>query len=75
MEALDGIRTPDREITDEEFEAAGGFARLSDGEIFFGKTDAEKTAQANTERVRFPQIPACKHGLYRREDCRRFGDR
>jgi hypothetical protein len=41
----------------------------------FGKTDAEKTAQANAERVRFPQIPACKYGLYRREDSRRFGDR
>jgi hypothetical protein len=53
MEALDGITTPDREITDEEFEAAGGLVRLIDGEIFLGKTDAEKTAEANAARVRF----------------------
>ena len=53
MEALDGIETPDMEITDEEFEAAGGLARLIDGEIFLGKTDAETTAEANAGRVRF----------------------
>jgi hypothetical protein len=53
MEALDGITTPDREISEEEFEAAGGLARLIDGDIFLGKTDAEKTAEANAERVRF----------------------
>ncbi|MHB9293106.1 hypothetical protein Holit_02226 [Hollandina sp. SP2] len=52
MEALDGI-TPDREITDEEFEAACGLARLIDGEIFLGKTDAEITAEDNAKRVRF----------------------
>jgi hypothetical protein len=53
MKALDGIKTPDREITDEEFEAAGGLARLIDGEIFLGKTDAEITAEENAGRVRF----------------------
>jgi hypothetical protein len=53
MKALDGIKTPDREITDEEFAAAGGLARLIDGEIFLGKTDAEKTAEAGAGRVRF----------------------
>jgi hypothetical protein len=53
QEALDGMKTPDREITDEEFEAAGGLARPIDGEIFLGKTDAEKTTEANAERVRF----------------------
>jgi hypothetical protein len=53
MKALDGIKTPDREISDEEFEAAGGLARLIDGEIFLGKTDAEQTAEASAGRVRF----------------------
>jgi hypothetical protein len=53
MKAIDGIKTPDREITDEEFAAAGGLARLIDGQIFLGKTEAETTAEANAERVRF----------------------
>jgi hypothetical protein len=53
MKALDGIETPDMEITDEEFAAADGLARLIDGEIFLGKTAAEKAAEANAERVRF----------------------
>jgi hypothetical protein len=53
MKAIDGIKTPDREITDEEFAAAGGLARLIGGEICLGKTEAETTAEANAERVRF----------------------
>ena len=53
MKAIDGIETPDMEITDKEFEAAGGLARLIDGEIFLGKTGAEITAEADAERVRF----------------------
>jgi hypothetical protein len=53
MKAIDGIKTPNMEITDEEFEAAGGLARLIDGEIFLGKTDVETTAEANAGRVRF----------------------
>jgi hypothetical protein len=53
MKALDGIETPDREISDEEFAAAGGLARLIDGEIFPGKTGAEITAGENAGRVRF----------------------
>jgi hypothetical protein len=38
MKALDGVETPDMEITDEEFEAAGGLVRLIGGEIFLGNT-------------------------------------
>jgi hypothetical protein len=53
MKAIDGIKTPDMEITDEEFESAGGLARLIDGEIFLGKTDVEITAEASAGRVRF----------------------
>jgi hypothetical protein len=33
MEALDGISTPDMTVTEAEWEAAGGLARLVDGEI------------------------------------------
>jgi hypothetical protein len=47
MEVLDGINKPDLEITDEEFEAAGGLVRLINGEIFIGKTAAENNAERN----------------------------
>ncbi len=50
MKALDRIE-PEMEITDEEFEAAGGLARLIDGEIFLGKTEAEKIAETNESRI------------------------
>jgi hypothetical protein len=45
MMDLDGV-VPEMEITDEEFEAAGGRARIIDGEIFLGKTAAEKATEA-----------------------------
>ncbi|MDR2095057.1 MAG: hypothetical protein LBP76_06015 [Treponema sp.] len=51
MEALDGIATPDMEITDEEFEASGGLARLIDGEIVLGKTSAEAQAEENARQI------------------------
>ena len=51
MRELDGIEKPDMEISNEEFETAGGFARLIDGEIFIGKTEEEKTAEENRARI------------------------
>lgn len=48
---LDGIETPDMEITDEEFEAAGCLARLVDGGIAIGKTGSEKQAEENAARI------------------------
>lgn len=41
-----GLETPDKTITDAEFEQANGMARIIDGEIFVGKTDVEKLADA-----------------------------
>jgi hypothetical protein len=52
MEMLDDIATPDMTVTMEEWDAAGGLARIIDGEIFLGKTDSENTAEENAERVR-----------------------
>jgi hypothetical protein len=52
MKQLDGIAKPDMEITDEDFEAAGGMARLIGGEIVLGKTDAEAQAEQNAGRIR-----------------------
>ena len=49
MEALDGISTPDRTVTEAEWEAAGGLARISGGEIVLGKTDAEKRSEKEAE--------------------------
>jgi hypothetical protein len=43
MEELYG--PPDMTVTDEEFYGAGGIARVIDGKIFLGKTDAEKRAE------------------------------
>lgn len=40
------LDTPDMTITDEEFESANGLVRIIDGEIFIGKTDAEKLTEA-----------------------------
>jgi hypothetical protein len=50
MKALDGIETPDREITEAEFAAAGGLARVIDGDIVLGKTETEIAAEANAMR-------------------------
>jgi hypothetical protein len=52
MKQLDGIAKPDMEITEAEFEAAGGVARIINGEIFLGQTEAEKQTDANAERIR-----------------------
>jgi hypothetical protein len=51
MEALDGISSPDMTITEMEWEAAGGLARIIDGEIFLGKTDEEKEREAEIARL------------------------
>jgi hypothetical protein len=46
MSKMDGITTPDKTVTDEEWDSAGCLARIIDGTIFLGKTDAEKLAEA-----------------------------
>jgi hypothetical protein len=51
MKELDGIETPDMEIPDAEFEAADCIARLVNGEIFIGKTNAEKQAEENWQKI------------------------
>jgi hypothetical protein len=51
MEALDGISTPDMTVTEAEWEAAGGLARLVDGEIVLGKFEAEIQAEENVRRI------------------------
>jgi hypothetical protein len=50
LKSIDGIETPDMEITEVEYEAAGGLVRLIDGEIILGKTEAETTAELNAAR-------------------------
>jgi len=42
MKELDGIEKPDMTITEAEYEAAGGLARLINNKIVVGKTPAEK---------------------------------
>jgi hypothetical protein len=52
MDDLYLIHADKAEITEAEFEAAGGVARLVDGEIVLGKTEAETQAEQNAERAR-----------------------
>jgi hypothetical protein len=49
MEALDGIGTPDMTITEAEWDAAEGLARIIGGKIFLGKTDAERRSEKEEE--------------------------
>jgi hypothetical protein len=51
MRDMDGISAPDLTITDQEFSAADGLARIIDGEIFLGKTEAEIQAEQNERRI------------------------
>jgi hypothetical protein len=52
MQDMDGISNPDLTVTDEEFDAAGGLARIIDGQIVLGKTAAEVQAEQNEQRIR-----------------------
>jgi hypothetical protein len=51
LKEMDGIEKADKQIFDEEFEAAGCLARIINGKIFIGKTDEEKTAERNVQKV------------------------
>jgi hypothetical protein len=49
---LDGLRTfPDREVSEADFEAAGGIARLEGGKIILGRSEAEKQAVENERKI------------------------
>jgi len=51
MLEMDGIAKPEMEISDEEFEAAGGVFRIVDGRIVLGKTEAEIVAEKGLVRL------------------------
>jgi hypothetical protein len=49
---IDGLTAvPDMEVSEADFEAADGIARLMNGEIVLGKTAAEKQAEDAARRV------------------------
>jgi hypothetical protein len=49
---LDGLTAaPDREVSEAEFEAAGGIARLVSGKIVLGRSEAEKQAGENGRKI------------------------
>ena len=56
MEELDGVTKVLKEVPLKEFEAAGSIAREIKGKIVIGRTDEEKQAQANVERVRILKL-------------------
>jgi hypothetical protein len=51
MKEIDGIEKSLMTVTDAEFEAAGGLARIINGKIFLGKTDAEKSEEQKPIRI------------------------
>ena len=51
LKAMDGIDKPDMQVSDEEFEAAGGLVRLINGKIVVGKTKAEKEEAEKQEKI------------------------
>jgi len=51
LKEMEGIENADLEISDEEFEAAGCLARIIKGKIFIGKTNEEKTAEENEQKI------------------------
>jgi hypothetical protein len=49
---LDGLTAaPDMEVSEAAWDAAGGLARLADGEIVLGKPEAEIQAEENGRRI------------------------
>lgn len=52
MLEMDGIAKADLEISDAEFARADYLARIIDGEIVLGKTEAEKKAEEAACRIR-----------------------
>jgi hypothetical protein len=46
MKLIDGIDTPEKTVPIAEWEAAGGLARIIDGQIVLGKTPAELETEA-----------------------------
>lgn len=47
---LDGV-IPEMEVSEADFEAAEGLMRVINGEIFLGKTEEEKAAEAEQENI------------------------
>jgi hypothetical protein len=45
MSAIDGIDAPEMTVSEAEFEAAGGLARITNGKIVLGKTKEEKARE------------------------------
>jgi hypothetical protein len=50
MVDMDGV-TPEKTVTDAEWEAAEGLVRIIDGQIVLGKTDEEKAVEAETDTL------------------------
>jgi hypothetical protein len=50
MMALDGV-TPEKEVSENEFYAAGGLVRIIEGKIFLGLTDAEKAEEEKRKKI------------------------
>ena len=52
MKAIDGIDTPEMTVTEAEFDDAGGLARIINGALVLGKTEAEAAREQAEARAR-----------------------
>jgi hypothetical protein len=50
MGEIDGVE-PEKEVTDQEFEAAEGLVRIIGNKIILGKTEAEKNVESKQKRI------------------------
>lgn len=50
LKRIDGIDAPEMQVSDAEFEAAGGLVRVIKGKITLGKTQAELDAETAARR-------------------------
>jgi hypothetical protein len=51
MRVIDGIDAPETTVSEAEFEAAGGLARIINGELVIGKTPEEAAAERAERRA------------------------
>ena len=51
MKGIDGIDTPEMTVSEAEFEAAGGLARIINGTLVFGKTETEAAREQAEQRI------------------------
>jgi hypothetical protein len=61
MLALDGVAAPDLTVSENDFYAAGGLARVINGQIVLGKTEEEESQER--KEMRMSEINSSLHSI------------